>query len=502
MLLKRFYDTRLAQASYLVGCQETKDALIIDPNRDIVSYLAAVKAEGMKLSYVTETHIHADFLSGTRELAKASGARPVLSNEGGSDWSYHWAKEAGAELVKDGAVFMVGNIRVEVLYTPGHTPEHICFRITDTKATDRPMGVFTGDFVFVGDVGRPDLLEKAAGIKGTMDAAAKQLYASIQRFKDNPDYLQIWPGHGAGSACGKSLGAVPSSTLGYERIANWAFAAKSEADFVREVLEGQPAPPRYFAVMKRLNRDGPPHRPTKKPEHVDGAFARGRMAEGTTVVDTRKTLDFANGHLPGTLNVPAGGSFVSYGGAAIPTDRPIILAVAEAALDDTLAALYSIGYDDVQGWLTPDELTAGQRLDQTAQITVDEAQKQLGARKAILVDVRAPSEYQEGHIPGAVLIPLPALEQRMAELPKDQPIILQCGSGSRSSVAAAILRSKGIHNVENLKGGIGAWKKAELPLEAGNGERGTGRRRFVPRSPAPVPRLQACASAGSLSASA
>jgi hydroxyacylglutathione hydrolase len=363
----------------------------------------------------------------------------------------------------------VGNIRVEVLYTPGHTPEHICFKITDTKATDRPMGVFTGDFVFVGDVGRPDLLEKAAGIKGTMDAAAKQLYASIQRFKANPDYLQIWPGHGAGSACGKALGAVPSSTLGYEKIANWAFAAGSEAEFVKQVLEGQPAPPRYFALMKRLNRDGPPPRPTERPEHVDAIFARGRAAEGTTLVDTRKTLDFANGHVRGTLNVPAGGSFVSYGGAAIPTDRPIILAVSEAALDETLAALYSIGMDSVEGWLTTDELLAGQSLDRTTQTTVDEAARRAASGSAVILDVRAPSEWEEGHIVGAKHIPLASLEQRIAEVPSDRPVILQCGSGSRSSVAAAILRSKGVHNVENMKGGIGAWKKAELPIERNGG---------------------------------
>ncbi len=268
MLLKRFYDTKLAQASYLVGCQATGDALVIDPARDVTQYVAAVKAEGMRLAWVTETHIHADFLSGTRELAAASGARPVLSDEGGDDWRYPWAKDAGALLVKDGAVVMVGNVKVEVLHTPGHTPEHLCFRITDTAATDRPMGVFTGDFIFVGDVGRPDLLEKTAGHAGTMEAAARQLFASLQRFKAYPDWLQLWPGHGAGSACGKALGAVPSSTLGYERFANWALTTKGEPEFVREVLAGQPEPPAYFAQMKRLNRDGPPPRPTARPPLV------------------------------------------------------------------------------------------------------------------------------------------------------------------------------------------------------------------------------------------
>src|SRR6266853_193128 len=192
MLIKRLYDTRLAQASYLVGCQSTGDALVIDPSRDVEQYVAAAKAEGLRIAFVTETHIHADFVSGTRELAARTKAGPVLSGEGGRDWSYGWAKEAGARLVRDGDSFMTGNVRVDVLHTPGHTPEHISFRITDTKATERPMGVFTGDFVFVGDVGRPDLLEKAAGVVGTMDSAARTLFASLQRFKANPDYLQIW----------------------------------------------------------------------------------------------------------------------------------------------------------------------------------------------------------------------------------------------------------------------------------------------------------------------
>src|SRR6476659_3765655 len=272
MFFRRFYDDQLAQASYLLGCQATGEALVVDPNRHLEPYLRGAEAEGLRITHVTETHIHADFVSGSRELAARAGARLLLSAEGGPEWSYAFARDAGATLLRDGDRFMVGNIRFDVLHTPGHTPEHLSFLVTDTPATDRPMGAITGDFIFVGDVGRPDLLEKAARVAGTMRASAHALFGSIQRFKQLPDYLQLWPGHGAGSACGKALGAVPSSTLGYERIANWAFTAGSEAEFVKLVLEGQPAPPRYFAVMKRLNRDGPPPRPTERPEHVDGIF--------------------------------------------------------------------------------------------------------------------------------------------------------------------------------------------------------------------------------------
>ena len=244
MLLERFYDDKLAQASYLVGCAATGEALVIDPHRDVAQYVRAAEAEGLRITHVTETHIHADFVSGSRELAQRTGATLLLSAEGGSDWQYAFAREAGAVLLRDNDVFRVGNIAVRVLHTPGHTPEHLSFMITDTASTDRPMGVFTGDFVFVGDVGRPDLLERAAKMRGTMEVGARALYRSLQAFKRLPDYLQLWPGHGAGSACGKSLGAVPSTTVGYERIANWGFADMTEDRFVEAVLAGQPEPPK------------------------------------------------------------------------------------------------------------------------------------------------------------------------------------------------------------------------------------------------------------------
>lgn len=462
MLLKRFYDTKLAQASYMVGCQATGDALVIDPSRDVDQYVAAAKAEGLKLAYVTETHIHADFLSGTRELAAASGARAVLSDEGGDEWRYGWAKDAGAQLVQDGAVIMVGNVKVEVLHTPGHTPEHLSFRITDTRATDKAMGVFTGDFVFVGDVGRPDLLEKAAGRQGTMESAARQLYASLQRFKREPDYLQLWPGHGAGSACGKALGAVPSSTIGYERIANWAFNAASEGEFVKEILEGQPEPPAYFAMMKRLNRDGPPARPKTRPPRLADDSLAGLVRSGTPVADTRKTADFAKGHLRGTLNVPLGSSFPTYAGTLLPYDRKIVLVVREEAVDEALTGLASIGMDNVEGWVTPDAVRDD--LDTTAQTAPKDAARQAGAGEVTVVDVRRKSEWDEGHIEGAIHIPLGEVAARAGEIPADKPMVLHCEGGGRSAIAASVLQKLGRHDVANLAGGFTAWKKAGLPV--------------------------------------
>ncbi|HEY9516883.1 MAG TPA: MBL fold metallo-hydrolase, partial [Gemmatimonadaceae bacterium] len=243
MFLRRFYDESLAQASYMIGCTAEGAALVVDPNRDVEQYLVAAAAEGVRLTHVTETHIHADFVSGSLQLARESGARLLLSNEGDEAWKYAFAAREGAELLRDGASFEIGAVRVDVVHTPGHTPEHITFLVTDTAVGDQPMGALTGDFIFVGDVGRPDLLERAANIAGTMEAGARELFRSLRRFAAFPDYLQLWPGHGAGSACGRALGAMPQTTLGYEKLFNWAFAVEDEDEFVRLVLAGQPHPP-------------------------------------------------------------------------------------------------------------------------------------------------------------------------------------------------------------------------------------------------------------------
>jgi hydroxyacylglutathione hydrolase len=316
MILERFYDDKLAQASWLVGCAATGEALVVDPHRDVEVYVAAAEAQGLRITHVTETHIHADFVSGARELAAATGARLYLSDEGGPDWRYAFAAEDGAVLLHDGDTFMVGNVRIEAMHTPGHTPEHLSFIVTDTAGADRPMGVFTGDFIFVGDVGRPDLLEKAAKVMGTMEAGARTLFRSLRRFAAQvPDFVQIWPGHGAGSACGKALGAVPQSTLGYERLFNWGLVEDDEEAFVRAVLAGQPEPPKYFAGMKRINREGPrvlggfP-----RPRHLQEARLVELMESGALVVDTRSAADYAVEHVPGTINIPLNRSFNTWAG--------------------------------------------------------------------------------------------------------------------------------------------------------------------------------------------
>ena len=486
MLLKRFYDTGLAQASYLIGCSATGEAIVFDANRDIEQYLRAASDEGLRITHVAETHIHADFVSGSRELAARTGAKLFLSDEGGPDWKYAFAPAAGATLLHDGDTFMVGNIRFAVLHTPGHTPEHLTFLVTDTPATDRPMGAITGDFIFVGDVGRPDLLERAANVAGTMRASAHALFHSVQRFKQLPDYLQLWPGHGAGSACGKALGAVPSSTLGYERIANWALLANDEEEFVQAVLAGQPEPPKYFAEMKRVNRDGPRvlggfHRP----ERLASPALRELLARGATVVDTRAAADYAQRHVPGTINIPLNRSFTNWAGWLIPYDREFHLIVDGSCadcIDEAVRDLAMIGLDRVGGYFTSavlhDWSAAAGELGTVPQVGVAELAEWLGRNEVVAIDVRGRAEWQAGHLPDVANIPVGYLGDRIAEIPRDRPVVVQCQTGARSAIGASVLRAKGLTNVVSLVGGFADWERAGLPVvreEEGAGDLTTAR---------------------------
>lgn len=461
MLLKYFYDDKLAQASYMVACQANNTAIVIDPARDITPYLEAAKENGLQIIYVTETHIHADFVSGTRELAHATGATMLLSGDGGTDWQYDFP-EVGtdkAQLVHDGDHFMLGNIKFEVIHTPGHTPEHITLLLTDTAAADEPMGLFTGDFLFVGDVGRPDLLEEAAGIMDTREVGAKQQFANIQRFKDMPDYLQVWPGHGAGSACGKALGAIPSSTLGYEKRFNNAFRHDTEAEFVAWLLDGQPEAPRYFGQMKKVNRIGPALQvDLAPPQHLDSA---SDVPEGALLIDVRPRPDFVKQHLAGSLSIPvSAGGFNTYVGWYVDFDQPTYLLAYDDQLEETMRLLRAIGVDDVPAYLT--ETVLDNATETITEITPQAAHD----AGYTIIDVRGLSEYNDGHIPNAMHMPMGAVPNRLDEIPRDETIIIQCGSGLRSQVVASLLQAHGFTNIMNMTSGIGGWRKAGLPVEA------------------------------------
>ena len=473
MLLRRFYDDRLAQASFLVGCQATGDAIVIDPNRDVQQYLDAAREEKLRIILVTETHIHADFLSGSRELAALAGARLLLSKEGGADWQYAFASAEGAKLIGEGSRFTVGNLGFEVWHTPGHTPEHLIFFVTDTPATDRPVGVFTGDFVFAGDVGRPDLLERAAHIAGTMEAGAHDLFRSLRRLRGLPDYLQLWPGHGAGSACGKALGAMPQTTVGYERLANWAFPIEDEASFVREVLAGQPEPPRYFAEMKRLNREGPPALGGfREPPVVGTARLASLAGDGALILDTRAADRFAEGHLPGTINVPLSRSFSTYAGSILPFDRDYYLVVEDTAPGAAARAardLAMIGLDRAAGAIPSSALAtwagAGRTLATVEQLSVRDAAQRFARGTISLLDVRNRSEWNAGHPAGVPNIPLSELPERLAELPPGEPLAVICQSGARSPIGASLLLARGRHAVINVRGGFAEWERNGLTVE-------------------------------------
>lgn len=448
MILKRFYDESLAQASYLIGCPVAGEAVIIDPNRDIDQYIEAAANDGLKIVAVTETHIHADYLSGSRELALLTGARLYLSDEGDADWKYGFAKESGAVLVKDGDSFRIGALRFDVMRTPGHTPEHIAIVLTDEAASPEPGMVFTGDFVFVGEVGRPDLLENAAGIKGTMEPGARELFRSIQRFKSEPDHVLVWPAHGAGSACGKSLGAVPVTTVGLERRVNWAFKAATEEGFVREVLSGQPEPPKYFAMMKHLNKVGPPLRRT-------GALSRlGQVPAGAILVDIRSSSDFAADHVPGSLLIPMYSSFATTAGWLLPYDRDIVLlAKGEGDAIEAVRRLALIGLDRIAGWVGTEVIppNAESYLESSFAAGIP--------KDALVLDVRSQSEWDEGHVPGATHISLGYLGDRISELPRDRTIAVHCAGGGRSPTAASVLQRAGIKKVVDLNDGFDAYAR-------------------------------------------
>ena len=469
MIIRRFFDEKLAQASYMVACEHSRLALIVDPNRNVGQYIEAAAKDNFRIIAITETHIHADYVSGSRELAARTAAQLYLSDAGTADWKYAWGPAAGAEKLTDGSTFMVGDVRIEAVHTPGHTPEHMSFLVTDTSSATEPMGAMTGDFIFVGDVGRPDLLERAAGFEGTMEAGARQLFASIRNFRTYPDYLQIWPGHGAGSACGKALGAMPQSTLGYEKLFNWALAETDEESFVQHVLSGQPEPPAYFAVMKRVNRDDPPTEPPAVPEEVQFSEIANAITSGSTVVDTRSVAAYAASHIDGTINIPANKSFLNWAGALLPYDGDawFIADADETARRQLAADLSLIGFHRIAGVLPPDRMddklrSNGTRAIETPQVSVADAHKRSGHT---IIDVRGRAEYDEGHIPGAVNIPLAELPRRLDELPAGE-LVVHCQGGSRSAMAASVIQRSGRHDVANMTGGFGEWERTGNPVES------------------------------------
>lgn len=471
MIISRLYEPAIAQVSYLVGCAACGEAIVIDPNRDVQRYVDEADRHGLSIAHVTETHIHADFLSGARELAARTGATLYLSDEGDEHWKYQFASEG--RLIRHGDRIEVGRVLIEAIATPGHTPEHLTFLITDRAAADQPIAAATGDFIFVGDVGRPDLLERAANMKGTMEQGARTLWKSLQAFNQRPEWLQLWPGHGAGSACGKGISAVPYTTLGYERRFNWAFKQPDEAAFVASVLNGQPEPPKYFATMKRLNKQGPRLlNGFAVPPALEDSALQARLAEGAIVVDTRSAADYAARHLPGTINIPLSQSFVTWAGWLLPYETDLFFIVdelAEAPLRELVRQLALIGLDRIAGVFGPESVgraaAAGLSTSGVPQISPTELAGRRDGEVTVL-DVRSAAEWQEGHLAGALHIPLGYLTDRLEEIPRDRPLVVHCQAGTRSAIAASVLERAGRPGATNMSGGFEAWIAAGLPTRS------------------------------------
>lgn len=444
MYFKQIFDKNLAQYAYLIGCQETGEAIVIDPMRDIDQYYELAANEDLKITAAADTHIHADYVSGLRELAER-GVKVYGSDEGDADWKYEWliGSDYDYELVKDGDTFSLGNITFGVVHTPGHTPESVSFLVTDGAATDQPMGMLTGDFVFVGDVGRPDLLETAAGQKGVMKPSAKELYKSIQKFKALPEYLQVWPAHGAGSACGKALGAVPESTVGYELRFSPAFkTAGSEKEFVDFILDGQPEPPLYFGRMKMVNREGPAVLGTL-PQPLKMSIDEIIRAKGQ-IVDTRDGNDFMNGHLPGSLLATFDNNFNTTAGSYANAEQDLYLIIEEEDLEEAVRDLVRVGLDHIKGYALPSELKEWNgRLERIEAIGLDEMTRLQQDETKQVLDVRKATEYAEGHIPGSIHIAHTRLAEQLDSLPADKQLLVHCATGQRASYASALLAKEG-----------------------------------------------------------
>lgn len=468
MFFQHVYDKTLAQASYFIGCQKAGVAIVIDAKRDVDTYLEIAKQNNMKITHITETHIHADFLTGSRELAKLTGAELYLSDEGGEGWLYEFPHVG----LKDGSVIKVGNLSLKVLHTPGHTPESISFLLTDHPASDEPVMLFTGDFVFVGDVGRPDLLEKAAGFVGTKEAGAKEMYKSIAKFNALADYIQVWPGHGAGSACGKALGAVPSTTVGYEKVRNWAFQyPKDENGFVKYLLEDQPEPPKYFAMMKKLNKvDRPLLTEVPKLKKLSTEEFKTAYDKGIKLIDARNKVDFANGFIPGSINIQGNNAFATWAGWFLKYDEPFMLVATQAQLDDLTRKLMRIGLDNVYGYIEDVSpwTTLGNTLEKSNVISFEEFQNLYKNNNIQLVDVRGESEFKAGHIKGAENIFVGTLSENLSKLKKDKLIVIQCQSGDRTAIAYSLLAKHGFKNVKNYSGGMNEWVNTGNPVVSVN----------------------------------
>ncbi|SES32897.1 MBL fold metallo-hydrolase [Actinokineospora terrae] len=441
LVFTQYYTACLSQASYLIGDRASGLAAVVDPRRDIGAYLADAEALGLRIEWVLETHVHADFLSGHLELAEATGAVIGYGSAAEVDFPVH--------RLADRRRISLGEVDLEVLHTPGHTPESICLVVREHAEDPEPYGVLTGDTLFLGDVGRPDLLSATGW---TARELAISLYRSTRRLLELPDSTRVFPGHGAGSACGKNLSTATSGTLGEQRRTNYALAPMTERQFVRAVCAGQPTAPNYFAYAAGRNREARPVFDENDP------VPEVPVADGAVLLDTRDPAAFAAGHLPESINVGLDGRYAEIAGTVLDAEHDIVLVCEPENAVESRNRLARIGFDRVRGFTRPRPVVTATRLTPT------ELSHLLPDRQ--VVDVRTPAEVAtHGTIPGALLIPLPELVSRLCELGTDRPTVLFCAGGYRSSVAASTLRTHGFLDTTDLLGGFTAWAAAGLPTD-------------------------------------
>ncbi len=459
LLLERIEDEGLAQYSYIVGSRDGAEVAIVDPRRDIDVYLDWSRQHGARIGVVLETHIHADFASGARALAARSGATLLVSahDRGQTFEVTHPHRD-----IAHGERVSVGDIELEAVHTPGHTPEHLSFLIVE-RGQSAPAAMLSGDFLFVNSVGRPDLLgdEESAKLAG-------ELYDSVQRLQSYPDALPIHPGHGAGSMCGSGMGQAPTTTLGQERKRNpYLEEGLTREAFVQRVLESAPPFPAYYRRMKRLNAEGPPlldQRPGPRALDLD-EFHRAVQA-GHVVIDLRDQTTFGAGHVPQAFGIGSEKMLSMWAAWVVPYDTPLLLVGDESAIEEATRALARVGLDEVQGFLRGGMATwleAGLPVLHTAQVAPRDLHHQLmTATRPQVLDVRTDAEWRSGHVPGALHIMGGYLNERLGEVPRDRPLVVMCGSGYRSTIAASVLERGGFTEITNLTGGMKAWTDAGL----------------------------------------
>lgn len=461
MIFSQHYLACLSHASYLIGDETTGRAVVVDPRRDIGVYLAEAEASGLRIERVIETHLHADFLSGHLELAAATGA--VVSFGAGADLDFP------TEPLADGQRIELGDVALVVRATPGHTPESICIEVYEHAADAVPYGVLTGDTLFVGDVGRPDLLaSNGAGMDA--DSLGRLLYRSIhEQILRLPDETRVFPAHGAGSSCGKQLSSETSSTIGEQRRSNYALQPMSEDAFVAAVTEGQPVRPGYFTFDARRNRER--HALLDEavpPPELTLSEVLDAVAGGAVPLDTRDPTSFAAGHLRGAVNVGLDGRFAEWAGDVLDPERAIVLVGDPASALESRVRLGRIGFDRVLGALADAPslfLDRPDLVESASRITTDRLAQLIGLLPELqLVDVRNPGETADGFLEGARLIPLPALVDSLDQLERSAPVVVNCASGARSMTAASVLRHVGFEDVSDLLGGFNAWTAAGLPV--------------------------------------